>query len=33
MRGEGEESPTIAHGGLALWDEEELWLAEQELHP
>lgn len=34
MRGEGEkESHTIAHGGFALWDEEELWLAEQELHP
>lgn len=34
VRGGGrKESHTTAHGGFALWDEEELWLAEQELHP
>lgn len=33
MKGEEEEeSHSTAHGGFALWDEE-LWLAEQELHP
>lgn len=33
MTMKGEEAHSTAHGGFALWDEEELWLAEQELHP